>query len=593
MTTMLNRLRAHLLLGAALAFVAVPLLPMEAEAQQGSRFQVMVANLQPTDGSSERWGRGASDEIRDRLDFDRHVAMSERDADDAARQYDMRFRDMECIEIRQLADVLNVPLVMCGTFEEQEDGQYRVDATIWTVPGQEELPLEPVYVESSRGGRADAARGVIVGFEALTERLLLMDFCQDSFIMEDWEEAATNYCPQAVELLPEERTPRFQYARALAETERYAEALEQFEILIEWDEHDDRSLNWAGYTASRLEQTEKAQAYYSRYLEMNPDDVQVRITIAYELAQAGEPLGAMEFVAVGLEQDPDNVELLESHGAYAFRAAQNLRAEAEAQAQTQDGDATLPQEVEELYRTATTSLLRAFELEGEDSNPQYPRNAARAFMQLDDNQSALDAVLLGIEYFPDDYDLHSTRATVESRLGNVDQAVASLERALELNPDLQNAYARMGRYYIDAERVDEAIQAFRSAADAGEQDPDGLAGIILNRAFQNHIQPGRDIPTGVELVEAAKEFNVSAEFRNQLDFFHGYGLMQYGIQVHEPQTLESARRALPVFQQAKEYMQAGEAFARDDPAMNFGQLMENVDIYIEIQEAIIRREGRR
>ncbi|TVP73998.1 MAG: hypothetical protein EA352_11325, partial [Gemmatimonadales bacterium] len=179
---MLNRFREHLLLGAALALVAAPLLPADAAAQDGSRFQVMVANLQPTDDSSERWGRGAADEIRDLLDFDRHVAMSERDADDAARQFDMRFRDMECIEVRQLADAVNVPLVMCGTYEEQADGQFRVEASFWTVPGQEELTVDPVYVENSRSGRVEAAQGIMQGFEALTERLLYMEWCQDSFL---------------------------------------------------------------------------------------------------------------------------------------------------------------------------------------------------------------------------------------------------------------------------------------------------------------------------------------------------------------------------------------------------------------------------
>lgn len=588
---MLNRLRAYLLAATALAFVTVPLIPAQAEAQAGSRSQIIVPNLQPTDDSSERWGRQTTDEIRDLLDLDRYVAVRERDIDDAARDYDMRYRDLDCILARQLASAMNVPLVLCGTYHEQDDGMTRIDASVWTVPGAEELPIDPVYTD---GDRDTAAEGILTGFEQLADRIEAMDFCQETFVYEEWEEAADNYCQRAVEYMPDERTPRFQLARALMELERYEESLDHFEYLIEMDERDDRSLQFAGYVSSQLELADKARNYYSRYLEMNPDDTVVRISVAYQLAQAaGDPYGAMEFIAVGLEQEPDNVELLEQHGSFAFRAAQQLRQEAQFRAQGQDGDVGLPSDVAELYRTASESLLQAFRLEGAESNPNYARDAARAFMQLEEDDAAYDAVMLGLEHFPQNAQLWSERATIESRLGNVDEAVAALEQALEINPELADARSRMGRYFMDAGRVDEAVRAFRTAAEAGERSPDALAGIILAQAHSNHISPEQDIETGLDLLDLIREFDISDEFRSQLDFWYGYGLMRRGAQVQEPQTLQSAQASRPMFERARSYLEDGSGYAETQPSVNLNNLLDAVNQYLEIQDAIIRREGRR
>jgi hypothetical protein len=72
-----------------------------------------------------------------------------------------------------------------------------------------------------------------------------------------------------------------------------------------------------------------------------------------------------------------------------------------------------------------------------------------------------------------------------------------------------------------------------------------------------------------------------------VSFFHGYSLMKQAITVQEPGTVESARRALPMFQRARAMIAAGEAYAGS--ASSRATLLKDIDTYIEIQNALIRR----
>jgi tetratricopeptide (TPR) repeat protein len=575
-------LSASLIAVVAVTVVTIPLLPERAQAQDGARFRVMVPNLQPQEGAANRFGERVANNLRDMIDLPTHVAMDRRSIDRAARDYDMRLNDLGCLEARQLAALIDVPLVMCGSYREEGD-QYRVEATFFTVPQGEEFPVEP-FALPQRDER-QAAEQIVGSFESLVQQVQYVAWCAQEYGSNNWD-GALNYCTQAVEVAPESHQARFALARTYMELENFDTSLQHFEILLNRDPYDDTVLENAAWVAGQLGDTDKARGYYTRYLELNPGNTSVRIRVAFDLAQAGDPYGAMEFVRAGLEQDPDNVELLEAYGSYAFRAAveqQSMRAVG------QDADQTLPPEIASLFREASETLMRVVELEGAESRSAYVVNSVRAYLQLNEVDQAIRTAERGLQVFPEDAGIWSEKATAENRRGDVDAALRSLEQALRFNPDLPNARARMANYLVASGRIQEGLEHASRAVEAGEQGADQIVGMFFNEAYQNGIQENRDLAHGIQVLEYAKQLPVSREWREQLDFWHGYAIYQRGVQAQNPQTVESAQRALPMFQEARRLFEASRGYADRTQGVNYNQLIQATDQYMEIQNAIIRR----
>jgi len=581
------RLRTTLVAAAAALFVAAPLLPAEAEAQDRSRWRVIVANMKPADDSHERFGERVSGHLRDLIDVPTHVALGERDTDRAARQYDLRLRHLDCTYAVQLASVMDVPLIFCGEYE-TVGNEVEFTGKFITVPGGEEFTAGPHRV--AQGNDRAAADYIMGEFETMVQLVQSIQFCGIEYNSGNWEQAL-DYCSRAVDLAPESDQSRFALARTLMELERYEESLEHFQTLLEDSPRDDRYLQSAGWVAAQLDERDLAREYYGRYLEINPDDAPVRLNVAYELAQVGDFYGAMGLLEEGAERDPENLDIQEFYGNYAFRAALALQDE-QAFRPRQDGDEALSPEVAELFRTAIASLERVIEARRDETRPAYVVNSMRAYLQLGEPAEAVRLGERGVEIFPEDIQIWSQLADARNRTGNVDGAIAALERVEELNPEHPNLRARMGNFYLAAGRADEGIEAIRAAAAAGEQTPDGLAQILLRAGFQDGIQAG-NFERGIRLLDAARELDVTPGMASQLAFFQAFGLMRHAEQLQQPGTLQSAERTLPMFQEARSLWEAGRQYGEANPGANYQQIGEAIQRYIEIQEAIIARERRR
>ena len=61
--------------------------------------------------------------------------------------------------------------------------------------------------------------------------------------------------------------------------------------------------------------------------------------------------------------------------------------------------------------------------------------------------------------------------------------------------------------------------------------------------------------------------------------------------MQEPQSVESARVTLPVFERARELMIGTEVYTRTQPTINLPAFLDNIGSFIEIQQAIIKRGG--
>jgi tetratricopeptide (TPR) repeat protein len=337
----------------------------------------------------------------------------------------------------------------------------------------------------------------------------------------------------------------------------------------------------AGYLSAVLGNDDDARDYYSSYLELNPANAGVRMRVAYDLAQAGDPQGAMQLIEVGLELEPENVDLLKQHGGFAFAAGAEIAA----------GQEQMPIEAAELYRKALSSLTRVYDLEGAEMDVGQLRSMISANINL---QQYDDAITLGerfLETHGDAAQIWSIYADALQRAGRVDEAITALDRVKALDPEYANLSMRQANWLLESGRIDESIPLFHEAIERGEQTVDRVAYQVWANGYQTGIAPDtKNWDYAVRVMALARQFEPSSEMMGQINFWLGYAIFNQAVGRQEAQTLETAQATLPRFQEALRLIQGSGAYAASQNLEGTRQqLIGNVNTYIEIQEAIIRR----
>ncbi len=578
-----QNLRINVRLMAALLLM-VPFVHHEAEAQAGGRMRVLVADLTPTGEAEDDFGRDLSEELRELINLDTHVAMSDDEIDDAADEYDMDWRDLNCLLSQQLAVEVSVPMIFCGRYE-QNGESINYSAQFVTVPGGDIFEVEPQTV--AEDDIDVAATHVMEFFEATIDMVSAIAFCGMEYNSSNWQ-GSLDYCSRAVDLAPESMEARAALARTYLELEQYEESLGQFEVLLEADPFDINSLESAGFLASQVGETDAARDYYARYLELNPENVAIRMRVAYDLAQTGDEVGAMGLLEAGIEQDPENVDLHEQYGSMAARAAVSLQAMSPL---PQDGGqpAPLSPENQDLFRKAVSSLTIVLDAMGAEAPPVYLGNIVASHVALGEFDEALAMGRRGLEYFRDDATVRSQLANAYNQAGQIEQAISTLEEALAIDPDVPNAYARIGQWLLTEERVQEAGEAFQQAVERGEQPADVLANQIFGYGYNTRDQERGDFNGAIEAYNVARQLDIMPGLRSQINFFHGYARYRQAEAVNQPNTLESAQASLPLFQEALAQFNQATDYGQVNPGSNLSQFIAGTTTYVEIQEGIIAR----
>lgn len=577
---MLGRLKLTLAI-AALAAVLMP--AADVAAQSGGRFRVLIPYFTPLEGAKNNFGKDASKDLRELMEnMATHVAMAEGDIKDEVKNFDMKIEDLDCIRTRQLAAQIDVPVAICASYTEGPDKTWNVTAEVWDIAGSESFNVESFNVPEK--GREEAAQHIYDAFERYSTTVRSAAICNDYYASSQWENALRN-CDESLALNPDAISVRYLRGRILYEMEDYDGALTELETVIESNPFHEDALQLAGYISAVSEQDDKARDYYSRYLDINPGNSAIRMRIAYELAQAGDPVGAMEFIQVGLDVDPDNVDLLEQYGGFAFRAA--LDAQQAANIDQQDGGAVTP-EAEGYYREAIDAYTKVLEAKGAETPVGHIQNMIRAEIQLENLSAAVALSERALETHSQEAELWVLYADALQRSDRLDDAITALDRVMEINPDHPNAPLRQGNWLIQAGRLEDAVAVLSRSAEADPARAEQAARMIFAEAYQNGNQQN-NYAYAASGMAAAKELpNLSAEMLAQLNFWHGYSLYQMAVAEQEPQTLATAQGSLPKFNQAVQLLrQSG-----DYPAsvnVNLQQLLDNAATYIEIQDAIIKR----
>ena len=176
------------------------------------------------------------------------------------------------------------------------------------------------------------------------------------------------------------------------------------------------------------------------------------------------------------------------------------------------------------------------------------------------------------------------------RNGQIGEAIEALNGAKRADPEYPNLAARQGSWLLGDGRIDEAITYLQEAVDRGEQPADMMANMVFGKAYNDGVQK-KDFVHAIDVLQKAKVFDVSEKMSSQLDFWHGYSLYNRGLAIQEPQTVQSARTSLPLFQQALQLFRTGRAYAATAEGITLQQFLDAAGTYIEIQDAIIKRGG--
>lgn len=567
-------------LGIALlaAFLFLPALASAQQEVQG-RFRVMIPDLFPGEDSGRGFGEDVAEELRDLINqLPTHEPVERNDIRDALRQFDIDRDDMNCIRARQLATQINAELVMCGSYTEGQDDWSLTAISFVSVASGESFSVDDFTVPDDDGDEL-AAEHIFGVFDGYVEQLRFAAICQEYFGSQQWANALQN-CDQAIEGNPGSEGSRYARARAVMELGDRQEGLDEMLRVLDLNPFNENALQFAGMLSAEFGLKEESLRHYTAYLELNPGSAGVRMRVAYDLATAGNAEGAMILIEEGIAMDEANDDLWEQLGGFAFTAA----------GQAMEGQNEPTPEVERLYRRAIEAYTRVLDSRGAETTPAQLGNVINAYVQLGD-PAAVDFAQRAVQVHPEDAALWSRLADALQRNDRLDEAITALESAKGVDPDYPNLSARQGSWLLEAGDVDDAVGFLREAVDRNEQSPDVVAGILFGKAYNDGVQTS-DWTFAISLLERTKsEFEVSDNMDSQLNFWHGWSLYNHGLSLQEPNTIDSARRSLPVFQQALQLFELGRAYAATVESINLTEILGAAQTYVEIQDAIIRRGG--
>ena len=582
----------------SLALAAAALLtalPGRVQAQENSRYRVLVPDFFVLNGAKKGFGEDVAEELRKRLDgLVTHQPIEKKEINDQLRTFKMKMEELDCLKTRQLATQINANLALCASFTDMgAEAHELANIEFWDMQTGEPLQVANISV-SGKDGKLQAAEHIFQAFDRMVQLAKAQQFCADYANSQQWDNAMRN-CDQALALNPNAvgtrmRKARIYFEQAQAETNDAAkkpffqQSLDELKKVLAQNEFHEEALQLAGYESIQLGDPVGGRDYYKKYLEVNPEADQVRLKIAFDMAQAGDPEGAMGFVKVGLDAAPNNADLLEYYAGYGIAAA-NKRAEAA----TGDAGAGLPAEAQALYREVIGALNKVVGIRGDSTGVSQLRSLVVSHLALGDAVTAEAAARKALALHPGEALIWAQLADALQRQGKIDEAVATLTKVQEIQPDYPNIGLRQGNWLVQAGRMDDALPFFKKAVTQGT-DPNTVARMVYSDAANNGVRK-ENWPYALKGLLAAKSFDVNADTKAELDFWHGWTIYHQSMALEKPQNFETATRTKPMFEQAKALFAAGRPFAQKSN-VNLQQIMDAVDTYIEIETVLIKRGPR-
>ena len=577
-------LRIGILGAGALAVMLGPLWTVPASGQLAGRRKVMVTNLVPRNGANDDFGRDLAKELRDLIDdLGTHEAVEEKEIRNTAKKYDLDMDELDCTRSLQLSGQLRANIVFCGEYTEDKQ------AKTFTLTGVQfahssSAPLEIPDKTWPKDQEKLAAQEIAQLFGQFIQRLRDASNCIEYYETGELESAERN-CKRVLEQAPDDSQVRLVLAQVYRRTDRLEEAHAEVLKVIELDPLNEDALRLAGWLATTLGRVEEGRAHNNAYLQLNPNDANIRARIAYEQAQAGDPEGAMILVEEGLELEPDNTELLLYHASFAIAAGQAMQEEGR----------PLSAEAGQLYEKGSESYRKTYAVLGAEMDGAHLYRMISALYVLNQLDRAVELADRVLDTHGEETRIWYLKGNILNKLDRVDEALLALDEAEARDPNYPNLKATQGQWLLASGREDEALPVLIEAVEKGEQPADVIANMFMARAGSEGIRP-KNYEYGLRLIDMAKTFEaeLSARVLGQLEFYQALCLYQIGYAEEKPQNLESAQLTLHKFKEVQRLLAIPHvvdwvAGAPEQTQKSFRGMRDGVVQFIEIQETIIRR----
>ncbi len=585
----MRRLRKTLSLCAAATLLLTAFgAPKPAEAQED--LLILVAPLSVTEPVRDRFGQRVAEEIRDLLrPFPGYRAIDRGDARDMIDDFDLEEDEMSFIEWRQLATQMGAQLLMWGTAE-SSGAAVVVDVTFIEPNTGDELPIEPFTVVDD-DEHEEAAALIMAQLGEAVQYARAVAFCSD-YLSSGQATDAINNCNTALELSPASMRARYLRGRAQMLQEAWGAAVTDLEAVVGEEASNTEALEALAFTYAQLGEGERSIENYRRFLEFQPEAVEVRLRIAYDLTQAEQWVEAVSLLEEGVERAPDNVSLLEYLASAALQAGQT-------QGEVTDTAMT---------RRALEASTQLVDIQGSSVSPTTLTNATNAYMLLGDYEDALafsaralDAIRNSDSSADEDggeedapagpsqdellAQVHASRAQIHDRLDDPQSALVEQEQAINLDPDINDGRFRLGLFRLRTGDLEGAEVDFAAAVEAGRES-NHVAEAIFSEGYATHFEAQQGllnnaaavnvsaVRSAVTMWTRALEFASIPGTTNQIHFFLAFaGYLEgsaFDARNEEDEACGPARSALAAFQgvathlgQAGDYQASSQASIRE------------------------------
>ncbi len=558
------------LVGASLGVGASP-----ADAQDASeRYKVLVANFAPQAGAKDNFGKDVAKELRKFInEMVTHQSYEGKDFRDALKKYGLKEEDLaepQCIKARQLATQEGVQLVLCGAYTDAGAIESKIIS-----PAANAIYEVPNFNSSDP---KQSAERIATSFQNYTQALAQTVYCNDYIQSQQYQQALDN-CEKALQIDGNSKAALYGKASVLYHLDRKPEALQTFQRVLDLDPLHQDALKFSGLISTELGNTAEGRKYFNEYLSLNPGDQAVRLTIAQDMAKAGDFEGALGVTEEGMKPGEDNIDLQAYAGGLAINAAEKRKRE------YAGASNELPAEARTLYQKALTYFEPVLTAKGDATDPAIVRNMLVAHQSLGNTAEATALGARATQLFPQDATLWQVYAMGLKEQGDLSGALAALDKAKAADPSAPVNKQKMV-WLIEAGRIDDAAAPARAVVQNNEMPADEVVNFIAGNGWN---QKGKNDQhrEAIKYYELAAELAPTAQVRAMPNFFHGFALLKIGIEQQNPSTLESARASLPTFQRAKQLLEGAAGYQAQESTRQ--TLLSNVNDYIAIQEALIKR----
>ncbi|HEX2165855.1 MAG TPA: tetratricopeptide repeat protein, partial [Longimicrobiales bacterium] len=554
----------------ACAMLAGAALPASAQVQ--SRMRVLVPSFVNAEGESTKNGERLAERVREEInEMPTHAPVEEDDWEDALDQYELDEDEMNCIKWRQLAAQSDLAqLVLCGTLDETTGA---VTASFHPLAGGDAFDVPQFAFVSPE----ESAGQVVDAFGTYVRQISLVLYCDENIRSQNWQNAL-DLCNQAVELNPKSVSAHYARGSALMNMDRNEEALEAYQRVLEIEPLNTDAMLAAGILASKLDRDDLSQQYFREYLELNPGDENVRLSIAHDLANAGDPAGALRLVEEAAISPDASAAMLEYSGHFAMNAGLEALQGGPMNGNTDQANA--------FFEKALQFYNRSVEMKGDSADPTVLRNMMLAYKNVGNEAQAL-ALGARATAASEDGQTWLVYSDVLREAGRTEEAIAAMDRAAQLDPDLPGIAFRKAVMLFGEGQLDQAVAAVKAGLASNSLPADQAENLAQQMAVRgyNVIQDGN--PEGaMRFFAAAREIGKSERTIGMINFFNGYALVRQADAIlREATTAAPARRAMPMLQRAKVLLEGAAAYT--EQAAQRATLLQNVNDYIAMAQALI------